>query len=191
MAIKWGSTYVTVVKWGNTVCTQVKWGNTVVFPVGGYDGSTFSPPLTGGIRYYYGNGGMGIWTNVTSGAISFTWYHYHTSSTSLSIGDVGSINDAIDFSQYTKIKISGSTSTTASGIRIANYAQIWEWKTTSGEYYDKSSKQMLAGGFAFDTEYSFTSTRTGVLGLHFEFSNSSGVFSANHTVTVTKIELYN
>ena len=179
------------IKWGNTWVTTVKWGSTVVFPTGGYDGSTFSPPLTGGIRYRNG-GGMGIWTNVTSGAISFTWSHSHSNSTSLSQGNIGSINDAIDFSQYTKIKISGSSSTTAPDrIRIMNYAQIWEWETSSGGYYDHNSKQMLKGGFTFDTEYSFTSTLTGALGLHFEFSNSSGVFTANHTVTVTKIELYN
>ena len=32
MAIKWGSTTVTVVKWGSTTCTKVYWGNTLVFP---------------------------------------------------------------------------------------------------------------------------------------------------------------
>ena len=48
MAIKWGSTYVTAVKWGNTTCTAVYWGGTKVFPVGGYDGSSFSYPLIGG-----------------------------------------------------------------------------------------------------------------------------------------------
>ena len=48
--IKWGNTEVTAVKWGNTNCTVVKWGNTQVFPVGGYDGSSFSYPLTGGFE---------------------------------------------------------------------------------------------------------------------------------------------
>ena len=32
MAIKWGSTTVTVVKWGSTTCTAVYWGSTKVFP---------------------------------------------------------------------------------------------------------------------------------------------------------------
>ena len=49
--IKWGNTEVTAVKWGNTNCTVVKWGNTKVFPVGGYDGSNFSYPLTGGFDF--------------------------------------------------------------------------------------------------------------------------------------------
>ena len=67
MALKWGSTTVTVVKWGSTQCSIVYWGSTIVFPGGGgkvlYNGSTFTSPLT---KVYVGTST----TAITSGSIS-------------------------------------------------------------------------------------------------------------------------
>ena len=99
MAIKWGSTWVTVVKWGNTTCTQVKWGSTVVFPTGGYSSNIFSPPFANGFYVIeYGN--------KTAGPLNFTYSGRYDSKGTRSRAFYMVSNDAVDWQKYSGGKIS-------------------------------------------------------------------------------------
>ena len=117
MAIKWGSTYVTVVKWGSTICTQVKWGSTVVFPDStGYNGSSFSWPIASGFN----------------NSLSFNFNFKQLSENSGYLDAIS--NDNIDFSLYKNIYIPYTSTKPYLGNQFA-------WGTLDG-----SNGYVFAGG---------------------------------------------
>ena len=183
MAIKWGSTDISVIKWGNTTCTKVYWGSTLVYPNGGYDGSSFSYPLSGGVKWAR-PGAQASTTNITSGTISFSFSADFRKDNRVSY--LASISSSIDFSKFTKIKIQGSASTTNSNVNSPTYCDAYAMNFDSSGYW---TNKVNIGYCYFNSEKSFSITKTGALGLEFSFYTSK-IVSATCTVNITKIDLY-
>jgi hypothetical protein len=181
MAIKWGSTYVTVVKWGNTVCTQVKWGNTVVFPTGGYAGSEFSPPLIGGMtsKIVY-NSTDYYQKTITSGTLTNSGYVTVRSSGYWANIVFTAINKA-DFTKYNNLKLTFSCTKDTADTRFY-FSRIDCYSSSNSiSFYsgDSGTTKSISGYTSADYNFQIIA--------RFTISKGSNI-SSTITATITSIE---
>ena len=182
MAIKWGSTWVTAIKWGNTVCTKVKWGNTLVFPDGGYDGTTFAPPLNGG---FTGD------ATITSGAINVSKEKTFYSSGNHTIIELKSANTSINFNLYSSLTVTFAVSCTSGGvtknfgISAMNNSNETLWYSGDIDGNSNTTKTVTCNM----SYYAGYTNRIGYIYLHYSGKTTKGNFSATCTLKITKLIL--
>ena len=187
--VKWGSTTCTQIKWGSTVCTVVKWGSTIVFPDAGTDGSTFIGLFSTGFNVSCSGNSATISPsgNITSGtALNFTCTNYYTKNNQNYRFYIKSINQSIDFSQYTKFKINYTYSVSNSTIYIT-LTKAYAQQASGGTIYYFNTDNVPVSG----QEYSISAPITGIF-YFYGYFNTSGqvVFEGSMNLNISSIYLY-